>query len=101
MIDKPVLKKPSVTNLLLREKAWEEFCAQPERMDVLARQLIVLELTPILQAAFVCWLLAVLFTFYSLFPKLYRVDYSNPRSSEGDGSGALSIEAFFYPQYST
>ena len=43
--NQPPLKKPSATSLLLREKAWEEFCAQPERMDALARQLIVLELT--------------------------------------------------------
>jgi hypothetical protein len=117
MTDTPNLKTPSATTLLLREKAWEEFCAQPERMDALSRQLIVLELTipslylgllkyllvkapllqpgPLLYSAFICWLLALVFSLYSVFPKRYQVDYAMPRKVANENDNGLSIESFF------
>jgi hypothetical protein len=102
---------------LLRERFYERFASQAERLDQLGQQMITIELAiPGLYAAilkllqgeeavlrggsliwitFGCWFLALLLTFASLFPRNYRVD---PTILKGDPTGlgsAMGLEAFF------
>ncbi|MCB1762590.1 MAG: hypothetical protein KDI27_05570 [Gammaproteobacteria bacterium] len=119
MEDQPIrTTPPNRRDLLIQEKYIEEIAAQAERLDALGRQLITLELAvPGLYAtlfklvsgekatmmlnssiyiAFVCWLLALVLSLWSLVPRTYTVD---PRHLEGRNhcaSNSISVMDFFY-----
>ena len=101
----------------LREKYYEQFATQSDRMDSLAAQLIKLELAvPGLYAAllklihgkdatltpdgwliatFICWFAALALTLYSLIPREWKVDPTVVKNNPTKSSPVLGLEDFF------
>lgn len=119
MSDEPLATKPvSPTSKLLRDKFYEQFAAQSDQMDALARQLITIELAiPGLYATvlkltqgdkatlavdnwfyftFASWFLALALTLAALFPRTWRVDPTILKSDPTGRGERLSLEDFFY-----
>ena len=118
MNDKPIAARPvSPAATLLREKFYEQFAAQSEQMDKLARQLITLELAiPGLYATvlkliqgkdavvpadgwlyftFICWFLALLLTLVSLVPRRWQVDPTVVKGNAASREPVMGLEDFF------
>lgn len=108
---------PSPFDTELQQQFAAEIVKQSERLDDLAKQLIILELglpgvyvTALqaighitwdrwLGATLSCWFLALAITLWSLFPKNYRVQRHVVRRAPGsDPTDGISIEEFY--QYS-
>ncbi len=119
MANHPIPTQPlSDGDKLMLEKFAAEIPAQSERLDALARQMIVVELaipglfatvlklvngkeatitlSPTLYFTFGCWLLALLLSLASLFPKKYLVDQTRLKDDGKRESGLpYSIEGYF------
>ncbi|MEZ4643827.1 MAG: hypothetical protein R3E31_14030 [Chloroflexota bacterium] len=101
----------------LREKYYEQFAAQSERLDALATQLITLELAipgiyaavlklvhgadatiPLagwIIAAFLCWFIALALTLVTLIPREWKVDPTIVKNDPTKPAPVLGLEDFF------
>ena len=111
-------RPPTKGEQILQAKFYEHLVAQSDLMDKIAAQLLTVELAvPGLYAAvlklvqgdkatvplnapaviaFALWLLALLLTLVSLFPRKWRVDTGLLRQAPGKMDEALGIEDFFH-----